>query len=286
MAAAGALQILNGLTFAGLLFLLASGFTLIFGLLRIMNLTHGGLYLVGGYVAVSVLAITGSFVAALAAAGLAAALLGVGIERGLLRRVRGQVNAEVILTMGLALMIGDLSLAVWGGDSQVIRPPALVAGSVNLAGVSYPAFRLLILLIAVLVGACLWYLQEHTHIGAIIRAGIDDREMLDALGIDVYSVFTVLFVLGAFLAGVAGVLGGVFLGLYPGADFEILLFALVVVIIGGPGSLLGAAVGSLAVGLIDSFAKVVAPELVYFTVFAPMALVLMLRPQGLFGRQP
>ena len=278
------LMILNGLTFAALLFMLASGFTLIFGLMRIMNLTHGGLYLVGGYVGLTVLLRSGNFLLAVLTAGVVVALLGVAVERFLLRQMRGQVMAEVMLTIGLSFIIGDVSLAIWGGDPQTIRLPGVLAASLDLGGITYPLFRLVVLLTGVVIAVCLWLIMERTRLGAIIRAGVDDREMVESLGINVYAIFTLLFAFGAFLAGLTGVMGGAYLSLYPGADFEILLFALVVVIIGGPGSLLGAVVGSLAVGLIDSFAKVLAPELVYFTIFAPMALVLMWRPYGLFGR--
>jgi branched-chain amino acid transport system permease protein len=278
------LQVLNGLTFAALLFMLASGFTLIFGLMRIMNLTHGGLYLVGGYVGLSVLLASGNLLAALLVAGVTVALLGVITERFLLRRLRGQVMPEVLLTIGLAFVVGDLSLAIWGGDPKMVRMPGVLADSLTLAGITYPVFRLVVFLTGLLIAGCLWYIQERTRLGAIIRAGVDDREMVDALGVNVYLIFTLLFAFGAFLAGMTGVMGSAFLGLYPGADFEILLFALVVVIIGGPGSLLGAVVGSLAVGLIDSFATVYTPELKYFSIFLPMALILMWRPYGLFGR--
>ena len=278
------LQVLNGLTFAALLFMLASGFTLIFGLMRIMNLTHGGLYLMGGYIGYSVLVSTGNFLAALLAAGLVIAGLGAIVDRFLLERLRGQVMAEVLLTIGLAFIIGDVSLAIWGGDPRTVRLSGFLGSSLDLLGTTYPAFRLVIVLTGVAIGAALWYIMERTRLGAIIRAGVDDREMVDALGINIRLVFFLLFAFGAFLAGFTGVMGGAYLSLYPGADFEILLYALVVVIIGGPGSLLGAVVGSIAVGLINAFAIVLAPELVYFTIFAPMALILMWRPYGLFGR--
>jgi branched-chain amino acid transport system permease protein len=279
-----ALHLLNGVTFGALLFLLASGFTLIFGLMRITNLCHGGLYLLGGYLGYTVLVASGNFWLALLVAGVAVALLGLGIERVLLRQVRGQVDPEVLLTLGLAFVLGDVALAIWGGDPRTIRTPGLLSESVSLAGLTYPIFRLFVALVGVAIGAGLWYLQERTQLGAIIRAGVDDREMVDAMGIDVKVVFNRVFGLGALLAGLAGLLGGAFLALYPGADFEILLLAVVVVIIGGPGSLLGAVVGSLTVGLIDAFAKALVPDLLYFTLFAPMVLILAWRPYGLLGR--
>jgi branched-chain amino acid transport system permease protein len=279
-----ALHVLNGVTFGGLLFLLASGFTLIFGLMRITNLSHGGFYLIGGYVGLSILWLTGSFWLALVGAGLAVGALGLAVERCLLGRVRGQVEPEVLLTLGLAFALGDLALVIWGGDPQMIRAPGVLSESVNLFGLTYPVFRLFVVLVTLAIGLGLWYLQERTRLGAVIRAGVDDREMVDALGIDIKVVFNRVFALGGLLAGLAGLLGGAFLSLYPGADFEILLLAVVVVIIGGPGSLVGALIGSLLVGLIDAFAKALVPDLLYFTIFAPMVLILAWRPYGLLGR--
>jgi branched-chain amino acid transport system permease protein len=283
-AQAFALHLLNGVTFGALLFLLASGFTLIFGLMRITNLSHGGFYLAGGYVGLTILLRSGNFWLALLGAALAVGVLGLVLERWLLRQVRGQTDPEVLLTLGLAFVLGDLSLAIWGGDPQTIRVPGLLSESVAPLGLTYPVFRLFVVLVGLAIGVGLWYLQERTRLGAIIRAGVDDREMVDALGIDIKVVFNRVFALGALLAGLAGVLGGAFLTLYPGADFEILLLAVVVVIIGGPGSLYGAVVGSLLVGLIDAFAKALVPDLLYFTLFAPMVLILAWRPYGLLGR--
>lgn len=278
------LHLLNGVTFGALLFLLASGLTLIFGLMRITNLAHGGFYLVGGYVGVTVLVSTGQLWLALLAAGLAVAALGFGLERLLLTRVHGQTLPEVLLTLGIAFVLGDLSLAIWGGDPIEVRIGGPLAGTTHILAVTYPTFRLFVVVVGLGIGAVLWFAQERTLLGAVIRAGVDDREMVEAMGIDIRAVFDRVFAFGAFLAGVAGVLGGAFLTLYPGADFEILLLALVVVIIGGPGSLAGAAIGSLFVGLIDAFAKALVPDLLYFTIFAPMVLVLAWRPYGLLGR--
>ncbi len=278
------LHVLNGVTFAALLFLLASGLSLIFGLMRITNLAHGGFYLVGGYVGVTALVATGQLVIALLAAGAAVALLGSGLERLLLARVHGQTLPEVLLTLGIAFVLGDMALAIWGGDPVEVRIGGPLAGTTQILGVSYPTFRLFVVVVGIALGLLQWYIQEHTLIGAVIRAGVDDREMVQALGIDIRVVFDRAFAFGAFLAGAAGLLGGAFLTLYPGADFEILTLALVVVIIGGPGSLAGAAIGSLLIGLIDAFAKALVPDLLYFTIFAPMVLVLAWRPYGLLGR--
>jgi branched-chain amino acid transport system permease protein len=276
-------QTLNGLSFGALLFLLASGFTLIFGLLRIVNLSHGALYLAGGYAAVVTLSATGNYLLALAAAGLAVGVIGVAVERALLRRVRGRELPEVLLTIGVAFVLADLCLALFGGEPRKVAAPPALAGSVEIAGLAYPGFRLFVLAVAVAVGVGLALLHARTKIGAIVRAGVDDREVVTALGINIDRVFTGMFVVGSMLAGVAGAIGGTLLTVLPGADTEILLFALVVVIIGGLGSIRGAAVGSVLVGLVDAFSKAWFPDFAYFTVFAPMALVLVLRPTGLFG---
>ncbi|MGE5264634.1 MAG: branched-chain amino acid ABC transporter permease [Acidobacteriota bacterium] len=283
-------QVLNGITFAALLFLLGSGFTLIFGLMRVSNLTHGGFYLVGGYIGLSVIRATNaslgslSFFAGLAAAAVSVGVMGVLIERGLLSRVRGQGNSEVLLTVGLAFILGDLSLVIWSGDPVSIPAPDFLRTSATIGPLTYPLYRFFVVLVGVIVGAVLWYLQTHTRLGAIVRAGVDDIEMVDALGINIKLVFSGVFMVGAALAGLTGVMGGAFLSLYPGADWEILLFGLVVVIIGGLGSLEGAIVGALTVGLLDTFGKALFPELSYFTIFGPMAIMLALRPRGLFGR--
>lgn len=279
-------QTLNGLTFAGLLFMVGSGFTLIFGLMRIVNLAHGAIYLVGGYVAYSAIRLTHNFALGLLAGAASTAVLGAILERGLLTRLRGLPLAELLLTLGIAFVIGDSSLSIWGGDPISIPTSSWLLGSVNIGSITYPVLRLFILGVAVVIAAVLFFILNRTRVGAIIRAGVDDREMVSALGINIKRVFTAMFVLGSLLAGLAGTLGGSLLNLYPGADSEILTFALVVVIIGGLGTLQGAIVGSLLVGLIDNYGKAYFPELAYFSLFAPMAIILLWRPQGLFGRRP
>lgn len=277
-------QLLNGLTFGALLFLVASGFTLIFGMMRIVNLTHGVLYLLGGYLGLSVIRASDSFLLGLALAVLGIGLLGVGLDRALIRRMRGNVLGEVLLTIGVAFILADLALVVWGGDPQAVPGPEFLTGALDLGIMSYPTFRLFVLLVGLLVAAGLWVLLYRTKLGAIIRAGVDDSEMVGALGINLERIFAGVFLLGAMLAGLAGVLGGGFLSLYRGADSDVLLFALVVVIIGGMGSLGGALLGSLAVGLVDAVGKALYPDISYFTLFGPMAIMLALRPRGLFGR--
>lgn len=278
------LQALNGLSFGALMFLLASGFTLVFGLMRIVNLAHGALYLLGGYVGIVTLAATGQFLVAVAAGAAAAAVTGFVYERALLHRVRGRELPEVLLTVGVAFVIADVCLAIFGGNPRSIHVPDQLSGATRIGSLSYPTYRLFVIGLAVVVGAVLFVLERRSRLGAIIRAGVDDREMTTALGIDIDRVFAVLFVVGAALAGLAGVVAAGLLTLRPGADTDILLFALVVVIVGGLGSVGGAAVGSALIGILDAVTKVWLPELSSFALFAPMALVLVLRPRGLFGR--
>ena len=277
-------QAFNGLSYGALLFLLASGLSLIFGVMRIVNLAHGSYFMLGGYVGLSVVWRTGSFAAALVAGALAIALIGVGMERLFLRRLPGQTLGQVLMTVGFALMFQDLALLIWGGDPYTIPLPAALQGIVTAGALRFPTYRIFIIVVASLVGAVLWIVLDRTRMGAMIRAAVDDREMAQGVGIHVPVVSLGVFALGAALAALGGVIGGGFLGVYPGADFEVLPYAFVVVIVGGLGSLPGAMVGSLLVGLLDNFGKALFPELSYFTLFAPMALILALRPTGLFGR--
>ena len=277
-------QAFNGLSYGALLFLLASGLSLIFGVMRIVNLAHGSYFMLGGYVGLSVVWRTGSFLAALVASAVAIALIGIGMERLFLRRLPGQTLGQVLMTVGFALMFQDLALLIWGGDPYTIPVPATLQGIVTAGALRFPTYRIFIIVVASLVGAVLWIVLDRTRMGAMIRAAVDDREMAQGVGIHVPVVSLGVFALGAALAALGGVIGGGFLGVYPGADFEVLPYAFVVVIVGGLGSLPGAMVGSLLVGLLDNFGKALFPELSYFTLFAPMALILALRPTGLFGR--
>jgi branched-chain amino acid transport system permease protein len=252
--------------------------------MRIVNLAHGSYFLLGGYVGLSVMWRTGSFVVALLAGALAIALIGVGMERLFLRRLAGQTLGQVLLTIGFALIFQDLALLLWGGDPYSLPVPAPLQGVLTVGGLRFPRYRLFIMALAVVVAASLWLALDRTRVGAMIRAAVDDAEMAQGVGIRVPTVSMGVFALGAFLAALGGVIGGGFLGVYPGLDFEILPYAFVVVIVGGLGSLPGAMVGSLLVGLLDNFGKALFPELAYFTLFAPMALILALRPTGLFGR--
>jgi branched-chain amino acid transport system permease protein len=278
-------QTLNGLTLAGIIFLVSSGFTLVFGVMRVTNLSHGAVYLVGGYIGYSVISATHNFFYGLAAGALAMAAFGYLLERTLISWLGRSEMAELLATLGLIYVLDDLALAIWGGSPVTINLPGFLGKSSTLpGGIVYPNGRFFILIVAAAVAAGLYYLLRRTRIGAILRAGVDDRDMVSALGINVRRVFAFVFTLGALLAGFAGVLGGTVLGLYTGGDSDILLFALAVVIVGGLGSYEGAIVGSVVIGLIDNYGTAYFPSLAYSVLFIPVIAILLVRPNGLFGR--
>jgi branched-chain amino acid transport system permease protein len=278
------IQILNGLSLGMVLFLVSSGLSIIFGLMRIINLAHGSFYLLGGYVALTVIGWSESFWLGLIAAPLVVGALSIAVHRLLLQRVHANELAQVLLTFGLLLIFADLALWIWGGLPQTLSRPQFLDGSVRMAGLVFPTYRLALTVAGLAAAVFLWLLVERTQLGAIVRAGVDDAEMVRGIGIDVGTVFGGVFAIGAMLAAVAGVLGGALLGIYPGADFDVVLLAFAVVIIGGLGSLRGAFVGSLFIGLVDTFGKAVVPQYALFTIFVPMVIMLAVRPTGLFGR--
>ena len=275
---------INSITLGGLLFLLSAGFSLIFGLMKIPNLTHGSFFMLGAYLATSLLARGFDFWTAAVAAGLLVAALGGIVERLILRRLPGAELAQVLVTLGLSFMIADACLMVWTGDPIQVATPGALRGATSVGWLAFPTYRLAIAVIAVVFAAGLWALLDRTRLGAMIRAGVDDPEMARVTGIRVSRLFTIVFCLGAWLAGFAGVIGGPILSVYPGLDQEMLPLALVVVILGGSGSLLGSLVGSFIVGFLYNFGQAMFPELAYVVLFLPMLIVLVVRPQGLFGR--
>jgi branched-chain amino acid transport system permease protein len=279
----------NSVTFGGLLFLLSAGFSLIFGLMRIPNLTHGSMFMVGAYLGTTflsgVLGFTLNFWLAAVLAGLEVGILGALMERLLLRRLAGQQLAQVLVTLGVSFMVADLCLMAWGGDPISVATPPSLAGFIRFAGGAFPLYRMAVIVIAVVFAFALWLMLERTRLGAMIRAGVDDPQMARVVGIRVSQLFTIVFGLGAGLAGFAGMIGGPILSVYPGLDQDMLPLALVVVILGGTGSLLGSFVGSIIVGFLYNFGQALLPELAYFILFLPMVVVLVVRPQGLFGGQ-
>jgi branched-chain amino acid transport system permease protein len=338
-------QAFNGVSYGALLFLVGSGLSLIFGVMRIVNLAHGSYFLLGGYIALSVINSTGSWALSLPVAALAVAMIGIAMERLFLRSegfaylrngvialgvavlvglavaarwpqfigggwiqlitvtavatvavyfllnrislvpIETDVLRQVLLTVGFAFLFQQGALDIWGGNNMDINPPSTFTQSIVIGGVYFPAYRMFMIALAVAIGIALWLAMEKTRMGAAVRATVDDAQMARGVGIDTNRISMFIFALGAFLAALGGVIGGAFLGIYPGLDFEMLPLAFAVVIIGGMGSLGGAAIGALAVGLADNFGKALFPEVSYFTLYAPMVLILAIKPTGLFGRE-
>src|SRR3954471_15191919 len=279
-----AIQTLNSLSLGGLLFLLAAGFSLIFGLMRIANLTHGGLFMLGAYLGVTILkAVPNLWIAALLS-GLGVAAFGGLVEKFILRKLGSNTFGQVLVTLGISFIIADLCLVVWGGDPIPIATPEFLQTPVRIAGLAFPAYRVAVVVLAVLVGLFLYFLMERTRLGAMIRAGVDDMDMARAVGIPVSRLFTTVFCLGAALAGAGGVIAGPIMSAYPGLDADMLPLALIVVILGGVGSLVGAFVGAFITGFVYTFGVARFPDLAYVVLFLPMILVIAFRPKGLFGR--
>jgi branched-chain amino acid transport system permease protein len=339
------IQAFNGISYGALLFLLGAGLSLIFGVMRIVNLAHGSYFLLGGYVALTVIWTTDSWLLSLPVAALAIAVLGMAMERLFLRSaglefvrtgliaigvallitlaidewtqfiaggnwiyfvvvalvvaaglyfllshvstiaIEADPLRQVLLTVGFAFLFQQAALDIWTGNNFDIFPPGPLTQSVIFGQLYFPLYRVFMIATAAFIGIALWLAMEKTRMGAMVRATVDDSEMARGVGIDTSRISMFIFGLGAFLAGLGGVIGGAFLGIYPGLDFEVLPLAFAVVIIGGMGSLGGAAIGALLVGLADNFGKALFPEISYFTLYAPMALILAVKPTGLFGRE-
>lgn len=279
-----ALQTLNSLALGGLLFLLASGFSLIFGLMRIANLTHGALFMLGTYLGVSILKVIPNLWLAALLSGLAVAVFGGLLERFVLRKLGGNTLGQVLVTLGIAFIIADLCLVVWGGDPIPVPTPSWLQQPVRVGALAFPAYRLAVVAIAVVTALAIYLLMERTRLGAMIRAGVDDMDMARAVGIPVSRLFTIVFCFGAALAGAGGVIAGPIMSAYPGLDADMLPLALIVVILGGVGSLIGAFVGSFITGFVYTFGVALLPDLAYVILFLPMILVIAFRPRGLFGK--
>jgi branched-chain amino acid transport system permease protein len=338
------MQIFNGVSYGALLFLVGSGLSLIFGVMRIVNLSHGSYFMLGGYIALTVISTTGSWTLSIPLAALAVASIGLLMERIFLRSegfeharnaiialgvailftlalqkwqpnivgskleflvaavaativlylllsrvsiipIETDVLRQVLLTVGFAFLFQQAALDIWGGNNMDITPPPALTRSMVIGGIYLPTYRMFMIGLALAIGLSLWFGIEKTRMGATVRATVDDAQMARGVGIDTNRISMFIFALGAFLAAVGGVIGGAFLGVFPGLDFEMLPVAFAVVIIGGMGSLGGAAIGALLVGLADNFGKALFPEISYFTLYAPMVLILAVKPTGLFGRE-
>ena len=300
------ITILNGVTAAALYFVVASGFTLIFGLMRVVNMAHGALFLLGGYIALklqrNMVGEGGSFgltsaqvnlthwIVPTIVATLTIAALGVGMQQVFLRWNQGQDLRQALITIAISIILADQMLAHFGGVAEDIAWPRNFDTFVNLRveGILYTKTRLIILGIALAIGGLLWLWLNRTRTGMVIRAGVDDRAMVSALGVNIQFTFAIAFAVGAGLAGLGGVIGGSFASLAPGVDANWLLYSLVVVIIGGMGSLGGAAIGALLLGLTTNLSAAYLPSsYTYYSIiftFILVAIVLAVRPLGLFGR--
>jgi branched-chain amino acid transport system permease protein len=278
--------LLNGLTLASLYFIVASGFTLVFGLMRNVNLAHGSLYLLGGYVGYFVAGYTGYWVLALAAGFAAAAVGGLLMQWLILRHMQGQELRQTMVTIGLSIVIADLLLWAFTGQVYQMEAPAFLQGPIRDIPLikAYGAYRLSLLFMGITIGVLLWWLLNRTRVGVMIRAGVDDRGMLAAAGVNVNLIFAVTFALGAGLAGLGGVIGAVELSIVPGEDTRLLLASLVVVIVGGMGSVVGAAIGAAILGLAETYGLAYAPTYSVVFTFLILIAVLAFRPRGIMGK--
>jgi branched-chain amino acid transport system permease protein len=280
------LTILNGLTLAALYFLVASGFTLVFGLMRNVNLAHGSLYLLGAYIGFSIVELSSSWILGVAAGFLSMAIMGLLFQVCIFRRIEGQDLRQTLVSIGISIILADLMLAIWGGVTYQFEIPEALYGVTRLPLVRvYTTYRLFILGVAVVIGLALWFFLTRTQVGMKIRAGVDDKDMLAATGVNVHRVFAIVFAIGAGLAGLAGVVGGSALSIAPGEDVRYLLASLVVVIVGGIGSVGGAALGALLIGLAEQFGMAYSPTYGVVYTFIIMVATLAFRPQGFFGRK-
>lgn len=277
-------QAINGISFGMLLFLMAAGFSLVFGLMNMVNLAQGSYYMFAAYVGLAVYTATHNFLLAVIGGAIAAAVIGMLMQRFFLRKLHDNHLGQVLLTFGFVFIFADLSVVIWGGFPKNIPAPPPFDGAMTIGGITFPAYRLLVIAVGIVVAFFLWWFQEGTKMGAAVRAAVDDEEMAQAVGLNVPLTATAVFGVGAALAGLGGVMGGPFIGVYNGVDLEVLLLAMVVVITGGLGSLRGAFLGAIVVGLLDNFGKALFPQLALFTIFAPMAIILAIKPSGLFGR--
>ncbi|MGO8918438.1 MAG: branched-chain amino acid ABC transporter permease [Stellaceae bacterium] len=278
--------LLNGITLAALYFLVASGFTLIFGLMRNVNLAHGSLYLLGAYIGWQVGDATDSWLLAVVAGFLTGALVGLALQIGIFRFMQGQELRQTLVTIGISIVLADLMLWWFGGEIYSFDPPRAIYRSIPLLVVpKYPTYRMVVLGIAIVIGFVLWWFLNRTRVGVMIRAGVDDRGMLAASGVNVQRVFAITFAIGAGMAGFAGVIGGSALSISPGEDTRYLLASLVVVIVGGMGSIPGAALGALLIGLAEQFGLAYAPTYGVVFTFLIMVVVLAFRPTGMLGRR-
>lgn len=278
-------SVLNGVAIGVLLFMMAVGLSLVFGLMDVLNLAHGAVFLIGSYLAAELAGgADGGFLVALGAAVAGGLVIGGGLGLSL-RPLRGRGHLDqVLLTLGIALVLTGTAATLWGDDFRSVPAPAALAGGGEVFGQAYPTYRLAVILIGLAIAAVVYVVFERTRLGAILRAIVDDRDMVEALGINTRLVTGWVLAAGSALAAVGGVIGAPILGIRPGLEWEVMILALIVIVIGGQGSVKGALVGALLIGQVESLGVALAPELSAFALFGTMAVVLLVRPQGIFGR--
>jgi len=276
-------NVVDGIAFGGILFVLASGFSLALGVIRVVNIAHGAFYMLAAYIAIAVEKQVGFVPAALAAAVVTMALAAL-VQLLILRRFKLDPLPQVLSTFGLAIVIAESTKVIWGGLNLTLPTPAHLTGVVSLGSIYVADYRLFLIGVAVVMAAALWLLIERTRFGALVRAAVDDEEMARSVGLNVELIFLAVFSLAGLLAGLAGALGAPILGTYQGVQFDVLTLVLVVVVLGGLGSVAGAFVGSMTVGILNSVGIALVPQLAYFILFGPMLVILAVRPQGLVGR--
>jgi branched-chain amino acid transport system permease protein len=280
------INLLNGISYGMVLFLIGSGMSVVMGAMNITNLAHGVLYMIGGYVGWTVAVKLGaSFWIGALTGGFVAGLVGMGIERGFLRFLYKQGNEQVLLTFGFVYILTNLCLWIWGGWPRMPFTAEFLSGSFEILGRVYPKARMANIVIGSFMAVLLWWLQDRTRVGAMVRAGMDNKEMAMGLGINLERVFALVFFFASFIAGVAGVLGAQLMGVYNALGLEVLLLALIVIIVGGVGSVQGALLGGLLIGVIDAFGRALFPKFAMFTMYFTMIVILLVRPSGLLGRR-
>ena len=279
------INLLNGVSFGLILFLFAIGLTVTLGVMGLLNMTHGALFTVGGFVGFSVVTRGGSFWLAVLLGGIAAGIMGFIIQASFLRRLYRQLDDQVLLTLGLVYIIENTVLWIYGGDASTVSPPPLLVQKIAIGSYTFPLYRLALIVIGLIMFLVLWWLVEKTRLGAIVRAGMDDREMTVALGLNYASTCGAVFSLGAFVGGLAGFLATPVIGIVFSMSMEILLYALIVIVVGGSGSVVGTLIGAITIGIVDAFGKAWFPDLAMFTMYIVMIIVLLVKPTGIMGRK-
>lgn len=277
-------NLLNGITFGFILFLIASGLSVIYGFMGILNLAHGVFYILGAYFGLALNNYGVPFVLASLGAGIIVGIIALIVERVFLSRLHKQIDEQVLLTIGFVYIFTNLARLIWGSEAKLVAAPAIVSGFVNIGDIRYPLYRLVIIGAGLAIAVGLWLLTEKTRAGSIIRAGMDNKEMTMSLGMNYGMVASIIFFMGALVGGAAGFIGLPIIAVHPAIVFDILLLSLIVIVVGGVGRIEGVLLGSMVIGLIDSLGKAYFPDWSYFTIYLAMIIILLVKPRGLLPR--